>query len=93
MYVFGSGRCGWRGGEWMRELGLGFTNPVGTGGVLDMCLRFGCGGVGGVGGEWVQNVCLAMMRGLLKPMHQCPQGNGDQCYCLIPLIVARVDQR
>ena len=39
-----------RGGEWMRELGLGFTNPVGTGGVLDMCLCFGCGGVGG---EWV----------------------------------------
>ena len=30
--------------------GLGFTNPVGTGGVLDMCLCFGCGGVGG---EWV----------------------------------------
>ena len=23
-----------RGGEWMRELGFGFTNPVGTGGVL-----------------------------------------------------------
>ena len=41
------------GGEWMRELGLGFTNPVGTGGVLDMCLCFGCGGVGGAGGEWV----------------------------------------
>ena len=40
-----------RGGvEWMRELGLGFTNPVGTGGVLDVCLCFGCGGVGGVGG-------------------------------------------
>ena len=38
------------GGEWMRELGLGLTNPVGTGGVLDMCLCFGCGGVGG---EWV----------------------------------------
>ena len=33
MYVFGSGRCGWKGGEWMRELCLGFTNPVGTGGV------------------------------------------------------------
>ena len=28
------------GGEWMRELG-------GTGGVLDMCLCFGCDGVGG----------------------------------------------
>ena len=41
------------GGEWMRELGLGFTNSVGTGGVLDVCLCFGCGGVGGVGGEWV----------------------------------------
>ena len=25
----------------------------GSGGVLDMCLCFGCGGVGGVGGEWV----------------------------------------
>ena len=47
MYVCGSGRCGWRGGEWMRKLGLGFTNPVGTGGVLDMCLCFGCGAVGG----------------------------------------------
>ena len=46
MYVFGSGRCGWRGGEWMRELGLGLTNPLGIGGVLDMCLCFGCGGVG-----------------------------------------------
>ena len=47
LYVFGSGGVG---GEWMRRLGLGFTNPVGTGGVLDMCLCFGCGGVGG---EWV----------------------------------------
>ena len=53
MYVFGSGGVGGERGEWMRELGLGFTNPVGTGGVLDMCLCFGCGGVGGVGGEWV----------------------------------------
>ena len=31
----------------------GFSNPLGTWGVLDMCLCFGCGGVGGVGGEWV----------------------------------------
>ena len=53
MYVFGSGRCGCRGGESIRELGLGFTNPVGTRGVLDMCLCFRCGGVDGVGGEWV----------------------------------------
>ena len=37
----------------MRELGLGFTNPVGTGGVLDACLCFGCGGVGCVCGKWV----------------------------------------
>ena len=28
MYVFGSGRRGWSGCEWMR--GLGFTNPVGV---------------------------------------------------------------
>ena len=28
----------------MKELGLCFTNPVGTRGVLDMCLCFGCGG-------------------------------------------------
>ena len=32
---------------------LVFTNPVGTGEVLDVCLYFGCGGVGGIGGEWV----------------------------------------
>ena len=38
------------GGEGVRGLGLGFTNPVGAGGVLDMCLCFGCGGVSG---EWV----------------------------------------
>ena len=37
----------------MRRLGLGITNPVGTGGVLDVCLRLSCGDVGGVGGEWV----------------------------------------
>ena len=42
------GGVGGEGGEWMRELVLGFTNPVGTGGVLDVCL---C--CGGVGGEWV----------------------------------------
>ena len=34
--------------EWMRGVGLDFTNPVGTGRVLDVC--FGCGGVGG---DWI----------------------------------------
>ena len=34
------------GGEWIRELGLGFTNLVGTRGVLDVCLCFSCGGLG-----------------------------------------------
>ena len=33
MHVFGSGLRWWRGGEWMRGLGLGFSNPVGSGGV------------------------------------------------------------
>ena len=35
MYVLGSGAV-WveRGCEWMRELGLGFTNPLETGGTL-----------------------------------------------------------
>ena len=47
------GGMGGEGGEWMRGLCLDFTNPMETGGVLDVCLCFGCGGVGGVGGEWV----------------------------------------
>ena len=57
--VFDMGMCLARGGvgregsEWMRGLGLGFTNSVGTGGVFDVCLCLGCGGVGVVGGEWV----------------------------------------
>ena len=37
----------------MSGLGLGFTNLMGTGGVLEVCLCLRCGGVGGVGGEWV----------------------------------------
>ena len=36
---------------WIRVLGLGFTNLVGTGIVLGVCL--GYGGVCGVGGEWI----------------------------------------
>ena len=42
------GGVGGEGGEWMRGLGLDFTNSVGTGEVLDVCLYFSCGG-----GEWV----------------------------------------
>ena len=56
MYVFGLGDVGGEAGEWMRGLGLGFTNPVRTGRVLDACLCLGCGGVGGVGGEWVRGL-------------------------------------
>ena len=48
--MFGSRRRGGEGSEWMIGLGVGFTNPVGTGGVLDACLCFVCGGVGV---EWV----------------------------------------
>ena len=32
------GGVGGKGGKSMRELGLGFFNPVGTGGVLNVCL-------------------------------------------------------
>ena len=45
---FGLERRRRRWSELMKVLGSGFTNPVGTGGVLDVCL-FGCGGVAGVG--------------------------------------------
>ena len=48
MYVFGSGGVRGDGGEWIRGLGLGITNPVRILGVLDVCL--GCGGMGGIGG-------------------------------------------
>ena len=47
VYVFDSGQHGKREDEWIRGLGLDFTNPVGTGEVLDVCLCFGCGGVWG----------------------------------------------
>ena len=58
------GSVGGERGEWMRELDLGFLNPVGTGGVLDMCLCFGCGlgpGSGAVG--WCY-VCVKCESGL-----------------------------
>ena len=46
------GGVGGEGGKWMRGLGVGFTNPVRTGGVLDVCLCLGCGGVGVLCGVW-----------------------------------------
>ena len=41
---FAWGGVGGDKGEWLRGLGLGFTNPVGTGEVLDVCLCLACGG-------------------------------------------------
>ena len=41
------GVCAWLGAEWVRGLGLGFTNPVGTGELWDVCLFFRC-----VRGNW-----------------------------------------
>ena len=38
--------CVWLG---VGGLVLGFTNPIGTGGVWDLCLYLSCGGVGGFG--------------------------------------------
>ena len=34
----GRGGVGGEGGDWMRGLGLGFTNPVGTGSVRCVCV-------------------------------------------------------
>ena len=50
----------WLGAAWVeregvRGLGLGFTRPVGKGGVLDVCFGCGC-----VGGEWVGDLDLGL---------------------------------
>ena len=74
VYVFGSELVD---GEWMRGLGLGFISPVGTWGVLDVCLCFGCGGVGE---EWVGDLDhMLLMRIKLKTIHKrITDSNGDQ---------------
>ena len=38
--MFAGSGAGSVGGEWVTGLGLGFTNPIGTGNVWDMCLCF-----------------------------------------------------
>ena len=38
---FVRGGVGGEGAEWMKGLGLGFTNPAATGGVLDVCVCVG----------------------------------------------------
>ena len=57
------------GGEWGErtiELGLGFINSVGTGGVLDVCLCFGCGGVGGEWlGVWTRVSCFSNVMSII----------------------------
>ena len=50
MYVFDSGRRGWRGGEWMR--GMGLALPI----LCEYGECFDSGGVGGVGRDWVRGL-------------------------------------
>ena len=72
MYMFGSGRGG--GVEWMRGLGLGFTNPGVTEGKRDMCLVFWlrwCGWCWRGGGKWRPAWARVVVR-LPRPM----EGNG-----------------
>ena len=60
--MFGSGSIGGEGSEWMRGFGLGFTNPVGTGRVLVVCV-FGlrwCRWVGACTRVWRGGVVLCL---------------------------------
>ena len=73
------GGVGGEGGERRRGLNLVFTNPVGTGRVLDMCLYLGCGGVGGVGGEWVGACTRVWMGGVVF----CVDGRSRYLYIVL----------
>ena len=61
-------RCG-VGGEYIRGLGLGFTNAMRTGRVFDLCMCLDCGVVGVVVGGWawclrhcgVMSVCVVSL--------------------------------
>ena len=55
----------------MRGLGLGFTKPVRTMGVLDVCL---CLGGGGVGGEWVGAWTMVWRGGVMFVCVRCGSG-------------------
>ena len=46
MYVLARGGVGGEGVSGLEDWVFGFTNPVGTGGVMDVCRCLGCGGVG-----------------------------------------------
>ena len=51
--------------RWKRGLGLGITNPVGTGGLLNVCLCLGCASVGSVGGKWVGDLDQGLEGGVV----------------------------
>ena len=57
-FVFDSVYVDLKYNEIMRGLGIGFTNTVGTEGVLDVCLCLGCGSVGGVEERWLSLASL-----------------------------------
>ena len=60
---------GGEGREWIRGLGLGFTNPVERGEVLDVCLCLDCGGVGV---QWVGGgVCARVWKGGMVWSYVC----------------------
>ena len=72
MNEFATELPGRTGGEGMR--GLGFTNHVGTGGVLGVCLCLGCSGVGGIGGEWVGDLTWVWRVGWCYVCVSCESG-------------------
>ena len=87
MCLAGCGVCR-EGGEWVWRLGLGFTNPMGTGEMLDVWLCFDCGGVVGVGGEWVGAWTMVWRGGMVLCLYElwvwilCVDG-GPRYLCIV----------
>ena len=82
VHVLGSGRVE-LGGELVRGLDLGFTNPVGTGGV---CLCLGCGYVGGLEEKWVSalaSVWEGVVRGIMSLNYLCRWQVQVSVYCVM----------